>query len=77
MKYPLKQYFINISLTMMFVVSCTIIVSAVENLFDPQDPDYVPPETMIISGPSEDDTLNVNNITFTFVMPKIYIGPIL
>jgi len=66
MKYPLKQYFINISLTMMFVVSCTIIVSDVENLFDPQDPDYVPPETMIISGPSEDDTLNVNNITFTF-----------
>ncbi|MCH7762737.1 MAG: hypothetical protein IIB95_03220 [Candidatus Marinimicrobia bacterium] len=67
-KYPLKKYYLSFSIILMLVWSCigTDIVSDVENLFDPQDPDYVSPSTAIYSGPLDGDILDTNEVTFTF-----------
>ncbi len=65
-KYPLQKHYLSLSIVLMFVWSCTNIVSDVENLFDPQDPDYIAPSTGIFSGPLDGDILDTNEVTFTF-----------
>ena len=67
-KYPLKKYFLSFSIILMLVCSCTstVIVSDVDNLFDPKDPDYLSPSTAIYSGPLDGDLLDSNEVTFTF-----------
>lgn len=68
LKYPLQKYYLTFSIILMLVWSCikTDIVPDIENLFDPDDPDYSAPSTAIISGPLNGDLFNSNEVTFTF-----------
>ncbi len=50
----------------LYFCSCTIGVSEIDNLFDPQDPNYVSPSTAIFSGPLDDDILDSNIVVFSF-----------
>ncbi len=65
-KYPQKKHYLSLSTILLLIWSCTVIVSDVENLFDPKDPNYVAPSTTIFSGTLDGDILDSNEVTFSF-----------
>jgi len=65
-KYPLNKYYTCLSTILLLIWSCSAIVSDIENLFDPKDPNYAAPSTSIVSGPLDGDIVDSNEVVFTF-----------
>jgi hypothetical protein len=53
-------------LVVLILLGCGIsnVTVGVDNLFDPQDPDYQPPNTEIVSGPTVGDVLDTTRVVF-------------
>lgn len=49
---------------MMFLFACGDL--ELDNPLDPENPDYVEPETTILTGPAEGDTVHNSSVTFTW-----------
>ncbi len=50
----------------MVLAACGDIFGDVENLFDPDSPDFSPPQTLIEIGPAEGATLDTSGVTFAW-----------
>lgn len=62
--------FILLILLSLFIMSCDVLTTQVEdvnpddNPIDPDNPDFIPPTTTLISAPDEGEIISVDNVTF-------------
>lgn len=63
---PKKFRFVKSLLGLILVFAACDLFVNIDNLFDPENPDYLPPQTAIISGPGEGEVLDTNTVTFSW-----------